>query len=246
MAYGGIIFIPFVFLVPFPDNQLWLWIVLSAGIHLLYQISLTKMHETSPLSYAYPIARGTGPLIVVIFSYLFLHENLQLLEALFICTLISGIFLTIKSGSINHGHQHTKLHIQYPLLTGIMIASYTLVDAHAVKQSSNIFTFIIWSGFVQSPLLLIVALKARGPKILKQSLAIWKYGLPTTLVAQGGYALALTAYSIGNVGEIAALRETSILFAGILGYYWLKEPISNRKALALTIIFISAIAVTIF
>jgi drug/metabolite transporter (DMT)-like permease len=243
MAYGGLVFIPLGFFVPLPGNHIWPWIIGSAIVHLLYQISLTKMYETSPLSYAYPIARGTGPLLVAIFSFFILQETLQPLEFLFIFSLIAGIFLTIRS--VNTHQNKQALTFLYPLLTGIMIAGYTLIDAHAVKSSENILSFIVWSGIVTSPLLLSVALKERGVKILTQSLNVWRYGIPATLIAQAGYALALTAYSLGNVGEIAALRETSILFASLLGYFWLKEPMPKRKAFALTIILVSAICLSI-
>ncbi|UTW54938.1 EamA family transporter [Kordiimonas sp. SCSIO 12610] len=248
MAYGGLIFIPIVFFIPAPDIELWGWIGLSAIIHLLYQMSLTKMYEVNPLSYAYPIARGTGPLLVTVFSVLIFKDTITLLELLFIASLVLGIFLTIKTSDHPSKGVGTdnETNTLYPLLTGVMIAGYTLIDSHAVKISENLLTFIIWSGLAQSPLLLIIALRKRGFKILKQSLKVWRYGIPATLIAQTGYAFALTAYSFGNVGKIAALRETSILFAGLIGYFWLKEKVSAQKAMAFILIMSSAVALAVF
>lgn len=245
-AYGGFAFVPFTFLVPLPTFELWLWIIFSAFIHLSYQRSLTKMYEKNPLSYAYPIARGTGPLLVAIFSLFIFQTALEPLEIVFISSLVFGIFLTVRSAPKanidDSSTEHNKFNVIYPLITGTLIASYTLVDAYAISLSDEILTFIIWSAVIQAPLFFTMAVKDRGIKILAQSLRTWRHGLPAALVGQIGYALALTAYSFGNVGKIAALRETSILFAGILGYFWLKENMSRQKAIALFIIMISAVA----
>lgn len=245
-AYGGFAFVPFTFLVPLPTFELWLWLIFSAFIHLSYQRSLTKMYEKNPLSYAYPIARGTGPLLVAIFSLFIFQTALEPLEIVFIASLVFGIFLTIRSApkanidDTNTGHN--KFNAIYPLITGTLIASYTLVDAYAVRLNDNILTFIIWSAVTQAPLFFAIAMKDRGSAILIQSLRSWRYGLPAAIMAQLGYVFALAAYSFGNIGKIAALRETSILFAGILGYFWLKENMSHQKAVALFIIMISAVA----
>jgi drug/metabolite transporter (DMT)-like permease len=230
-SYGGIAYLIIAPFVPFPEPALWGWIFASVCFHMIYQISITKMHEHNPLSFAYPIARGTGPLIVTLVSYFFLGEILSNLELLFIAILIGGIFLTIQ---VKDSDGERK--IIFPILAGFMIASYTMIDGTAMKLADTPVSFIVWSNIASAPLLFAFAYRDRGRAIIRSALSVWRMGIPITLIAHLGYAAALYAYRMGTLGEIAALRETSILFAAIIGYFWLKEPINGKRWAALALI----------
>ncbi|PCI61359.1 MAG: hypothetical protein COB37_08360 [Kordiimonadales bacterium] len=238
-TYGGLLYVPFVLFVPFPDVALWGWIAASAVIHLGYQLALAATLDRGALTFAYPVARGTGPLLVGIFAYLVLNEGMTLWKLSAIAVLVCGIFVTARVGN-KEDHRNGKA-LPFALLTGTMIASYTIVDGLAVRSVENPFTYIIWAGIAGSPLILLVGIKQRGWGMVTSSLKVWKLGLPAAVLAHGGYALALTAYTLGSLGEIAALRETSIIFATIIGVLWLKEPFSKNKLAAISLIALGAL-----
>jgi len=240
MCFGGLMFAPATLLVPFPSIEVWYFIAGSVSVHLFYQIMLTKMHEHNPLTFAYPIARGLGPLLVTIASFFLFTNSLDLKEVGFISILVAGIFLTSRKEE-----SQTNTNIVYPILTGFGIATYTIVDGIAVKHSEEALSFIVWSGLMAAPPLYVYALKTRGGSIMADALRAWKVGLPTALIAQIGYVIALFAYRFGNLGEISALRESSILFAAAIGYVWLKEPLSKRKLFALVMIFTGTAALAL-
>lgn len=240
-TYGGLLLLPFAVFVPFPDAELWGWIGASMVCHLLYQSFLAKALDSNPLTVAYPIARGTGPFIVALFAYFILGDDITLIDTVCIAVLVSGIMFTISlkgSGS--------KTALIYPFATGLSIASYTIVDALAVRSAANPYTFIVWAGVMAGPLIMITGIIQRGRGIVATSARTWRRALPVTFAAQGGYALALLAYTYGSIGEVAALRETSIIFAAIIGTLWLKEPLSRRKTGSIFLIALGAISLRFF
>lgn len=237
-SFGGFLYLPFIPFTPLPDAEMWPWLVASGITHLLYQLCLARMMDQGALTLVYPVARGTGPLLVALFSYFFLSGTLSLAQLGLITMLIGGIFLTAKPDDRSPANPKAVLAA---LATGSMIATYTIIDGLAVKRADEALTFIIWSGIVAAPLIFLVGLKQRGLRIITEAGRVWRQGLPASFMAHGGYALALYAFSIGNLGEIAALRETSIVFATLIGVLWLKESIGLRRIAAIFIIALAAL-----
>ena len=235
---GGILYVPFTFFVPFPDADLWPWLIASGAAHLMYQLCLARMMDKGALTLVYPIARGTGPLFVALFAFFFLGDGLGIAQLLIITLLVGGIFMTAKQDKSSPA---TRTAVLAALATGIMIATYTLIDGIAVQNAKSAFSFIAWSGVVAAPLIFMVGLQQRGPRVILEMKSVWKQGLPASVMAHGGYALALYAFSIGNLGETAALRETSIVFAALIGTFWLNEHLSPRRLYAIGVIAASAV-----
>jgi len=237
-AYGGLLLAPFAVLLPLPEADLWYWIGASMACHLCYQLLLAKALEKNPLNVAYPLARGTGPFIVVLFAFFFLGDTMSLMDILSVGVLVTGIFLTISFKQLSPTNRAALI---FPFATGLMIAAYTIVDGLAVKSTDTPYVFIVWSAVASAPLVMIVGLYQRGWSVVAASSKLWRKGLPVAIAAHGGYALALMAYSLGSLGEIAALRETSIIFAGIIGALWLNEPLTHKKSLSLLLIATGAV-----
>lgn len=235
---GGMLYVPFTFFVPFPNADLWPWLIASGAAHLMYQLCLARMMDKGALTLVYPIARGTGPLFVALFAFFFLEDDLGNWQLLIITLLVSGIFLTARQ---DEDSPASRTAVFAALATGVMISGYTIIDGLAVQNAKSAFSFIAWSGVVAAPLIFMVGIHQRGPRVITEMKSVWKQGLPASVAAHGGYALALYAFSIGNLGETAALRETSIVFAAIIGTFWLNEKLGPRRLGAIGIIAFSAV-----
>jgi drug/metabolite transporter (DMT)-like permease len=235
-GWGSLLFLPLIPFAPLPDGRLVAYIAVSVCIHLIYQLSLTRALTIGELTFVYPVARGMGPLLVALFSLVFMAGDLLPIEFGAVLILVSGIFLTI-------GHKAgNRAGLAPALLTGTMIAAYTLVDGFAVKGTADPLTFVIWSAIGFGPVIMTYTALRHGRAFLIGSLATWPRGLPASVLSQGGYGLALYAYSLGSIGEVAALRETSIVFASLIGAFWLKEQMSRRKIFAIVLIAVGAVA----
>lgn len=240
-GFGGVLYLPFLHLAPLPPPDLWPWLGASFIIHFVYQISLTKALEMGALTFIYPIARGLGPTLVALFSYLFLAGEMSLPEVGAVMILAFGIFLSTSTGKKDKATGNDTSGFFFAVLTGTMIAAYTIIDGLAVRRAPTELTYIIWSGLGFSPIFIAYGLWQRGPKIFKDAVAVWRPGMTAALIAHTGYGIALYAYSIGSLGEIAAIRETSILFAMAIGTLWLREKVSRRRWMAVPLIASGAI-----
>lgn len=234
-GWGGLLYLPLIPLAPLPDASMMAFIAASTAIHLVYQLSLTRALDVGELTFVYPIARGLGPLLVAVFSLFFLPGDFEPLEFVAVLVLVSGIFLTTRNKTGN------RAGLGAAILTGCMIASYTLIDGTAVKAAENPLTYVIWSGIAFAPILMTYTSLRHGRRYLWQCLGAWRHGLPASLMANTGYAIALYALSLGTIGDIAALRETSILFATLIGALWLKEKVTSLKVLAVSLIALGAV-----
>ncbi len=236
--------LPLLMLVPAPSGMDWWWIAVSVVIHLAYQLSLARMMATADYSLVYPLSRGLGPLVVVLVSLGFLGEQLNGVETLAIVVLITGAVLAGLAGA-----QKLQLPPASALfwagLVGLLIGSYTLVDGSAVKTMSPL-TFIFWSNILIMPPMMLFLFQTNGPALAGRLEASWLRGLLMTVIAYTGYTMALFAFRLGNLAEIAALRETSIFFAALIGAFWLRESPTQLRLLGITLIAIGAIALKLF
>lgn len=238
-SFGALLYIPFIGLAPLPSAALWPWIAASAAAHLLYQLCLARMMDKGALTLVYPIARGTGPMLVALFAFFLLEDDIGLLQLAAILALVTGIFLTARDDPEQSTGQSAAATAA--LMTGVTISAYTIIDGLGVRRSEEALTYIIWSGIAGGPLIFLVGLRQRGLKLVTSSLKVWRQGLPASFMAHGGYAIALYAFSIGSLGEIAALRETSIVFATAIGVFWLKEKTGPKRIAAIGLIALAAI-----
>ncbi len=243
---GAVLALPFVFFLPPPSPDLWIWIALSVGIHTAYQLLLSAAYRYGDLSLAYPVARGMGPLLVALAAPFSVGENLEPLEWIGILLLSGGIAsLAFTSHNGKSAGQKTGKALFFAVLTGFTIAGYTTVDTIGVRLQENAFTFIVWlyifQGLVMGPGVAIFRRRSFLPAVRKD----WRASVAVSVLTLTGYTLALLAFRLGGLAEIAALRETSIVFAAILGAIFLKESLSRYKMTAILVIAIGAVTVKV-
>jgi len=238
---GAVISLPFLMFVPFPSPEGWGWIGASITIHLVYQLSLARMFAAADYSLVYPIARGIGPLVVTFVSVAFLAENLAPVDVAAILILISGAVVAGLASNSQTPHKANAQAFGWAGLVGLLIGFYTLVDGTAVKQMQP-FSFILWSNVLIMPFMLLFLHKTNSAGFNARMYKVWPKALGMTFFSYGGYTLALFAFRLGGLAEIAALRETSILFAALIGVFWLKEHLVHIRLVGISLIAIGAIA----
>lgn len=222
-----------------PDSQSWPYILASIAFHVAYMVALSQAYRYSDFSSAYPIARGTAPILVFGWSFIFLKEVLSATEMLAVFGIIVGImvFSTRRLGEV----VNDRKAIFYALLTSVFIAAYTIVDGIGVRLSGTVSGYIVWITVFEVFPLLLYTYARRGPKVFA---VLSKNARPMFLsgmIAVSGYWVIMWAMTQAPIALVAALRETSIIIAALIGAFYFKEPSGKRRVVAAIIVCISVV-----
>jgi drug/metabolite transporter (DMT)-like permease len=172
------------------------------------------------LGLAYPLMRGTSPLLVALGSNFLLDEAIPALGWLGIVLISGGVLLLGMSAGLLH---HRKA-VLFALSNALLIALYTVVDAQGARESGDVAQYIALLFALDGwPFALLVFLRRKG-QVWTYARERWPIATAGAAASLGSYAIALWAMTVAPVALVAALRETSVLFAFILGAWLLKEP----------------------
>ena len=233
-----------VVILPMPSVESFPYIIMSALIHQGYQNFLLTAYQTGKFTTVYPVARGFGPLVATVISIIFLGVHLKIFTLLSILLISTGvIFIGIFSKSVLRNYK-----ILYTsLATGVFIGIYSVVDGYGARLSMSAISYMSWV-FIFSALFFPIVLKIRKQKnILKTTLTEGKFvfwiGGFFSYVA---YVITVWAFTKAPIPMVSALRESSIIFAIFIGYFYLKEKISLYKIISILLIFIGVIGIKLF
>ena len=215
------------------------FIIASSLLHFFYQVFLLNAYRYGELSEIYPIARGLSPLIILIVSFLFFHEEISKQE-------IFAIFL-ISFSLIIYGLKQFLLKksevkgFVLAVVTGFFIASYSLVDGYGARVTQNPVGFYsvmtIANGFI-----FYFFARCKEKEILKRIILSGKmYFFIGGTASYAAYAIVVWACLYLPIAVVSSLRETSILFAVLLGVFFLKEKINLTKSLLILGLFFGVI-----
>lgn len=230
----AIIILPF--LEP-PAPASWPFIGASTVFQICYFRLLALNYQRSEMSLAYPIMRGTAPLIVTLISVVILHVNLPPLAGLGIVVICSGVL----SLAISHGRGNGR-SVALALLNACVIAGYTLIDGEGVRRSGAPASYTLWLYVLTGPALVTWALLVQRRNFVPYARANWRYGVIGGIGTATSYGLALWAMTMVPVAVVSALRETSILFGVLISATILHERVDRRRIIAVCIIASGAIA----
>ena len=215
-AAWGLLVIPFAGL---PDAAAWKFIAASAFVHWAYYITLSHAYRTGDLSFAYPLMRGTAPLLAAVLAIVFLREWPTPQGALGIALICIGIV----SIAFVRREAHPRAALVFALANAAIIAVYTLIDGAGARASGNAGSYAAWLTFLEAfPFLLWIRLK-KGAAAVDYIARSWRLGVLGGAASLGAYGIVLWAMTRAPVAAVAALRETSVLFAALIGAIWLKE-----------------------
>ena len=233
-----------VVILPMPSVESFPYIILSALIHQGYQNFLLTAYQTGKFTTVYPVARGFGPLVATVISIIFLGIHLKIFTLLSILLISTGvIFIGIFSKSVLRNYK-----ILYTsLATGVFIGIYSVVDGYGARLSMSAISYMSWV-FIFSALFFPIVLKIRKQKnILKKTLTegkfiFWIGGFFSYMA----YVFTVWAFTKAPIPMVSALRESSIIFAIFISYFYLKEKISLYKIISILLIFIGVIGIKLF
>ncbi|MCH9019056.1 MAG: EamA family transporter [Proteobacteria bacterium] len=213
---------------PLPES--WIFIALSVALHCAYFFFLVQAYRVGDLSYAYPLARGSAPLIVAAGAALFAGELLSPLELVAVAVISGGIFSLLLTGG--YGMRGEWRAVAYPIATGVMIAAYTVTDGLGVRLSGNPASYIGWLFlFSAIPIVVLAAVKRRAEALVFLR-RYWKRSIMAGTLAFCAYSLVIWALSLAAMAHVSALRETSVVIAALIGTRLLGEPFGARRVLS--------------
>lgn len=209
------------------------WVIAAGCAHFFYKLFLTYAFERGDLSRVYPIARGSAPLMVGLVSPFFLPDVITPVEFAGIAVLGLGILL-MAQGVFANG-ENRRL-IPYALGSACATATYTLIDGQGARVSGDAVAYIAWV-FVADGLFFAGGMLAwKGLAVLPRQRKAWGVGMIAAAASFGAYAVSVWAMTIAPIAVVAALRETSILFAVMIGWLVFGEKMTRGKALAALVI----------
>ena len=230
-------------LVPSPAPESWPYILGGAGLHIGYQIFLLNSYRAGDLTQVYPIARGLAPLLVAGVSVIFLGLTLQRAEIAAIAVIALGLMSLslVRSGE---GRVNSTA-VWLAIMTGCFIAAYSLVDGIGARLAGTALGFYSWLSVINAVFMVIYLMIVR-PENLISKLNAGKWPLLFAGSASyAAYALVIWSFTQAPIPLVTALRETSIIFALILGVVFMKERLSLMKVVA-TFMILSGAAILRF
>ncbi|HVR93956.1 MAG TPA: EamA family transporter [Casimicrobiaceae bacterium] len=215
----------FVGLVPLPVLDAWPYIAASLVIHFGYYVTLSQAYRTGDLSFAYPLMRGTAPLLVTILGAIVLRE----LPSAQMAVGIALISLGIVSIAFVQRRAHPRAAAYWAFANACIIAAYTLVDGAGARASGNAISYVTWLTFLEGIPFVVWVIVRRGRPALAYLRGSVRIGLVGGGCSLAAYGIVLWAMTRAPIAAVAALRETSVLFAALLGALWLKEGFGWRR-----------------
>lgn len=226
-------------LLPFfhmPAAAAWPWVAGSALLHTGYKLFLIRAYQHGDLSQVYPLARGAAPPLVALGGIFLLNEALPPAGALAVALIAGGVALMAFRGGPGLARLPGPA-LAYALGTAVFVAAYSLADAQGARIAGSATSFALWMFVADGLVMLAYAMATRGlraPAVLFQG---WRTGLPAGALSLGSYWIVLWAFTRAPVALVTALRETSVLFAMLIGVFLLKEPAGRwRWAAAIAIV----------
>ncbi len=234
------------FVVPWPTGNVWLILFGALGIHFVYKLGMALTYSRAAFTVVYPVVRGTGPLFAVLGAWAIFGESFAPVQWLGVAVLLAGIF-GLAAYNLVHveiGRDTLVPALWLAVATGALVALYTTWDAYGIRAVGNPFTFLAWFFLITALDFPVIALlrwrRMDDPPPLA---ALGLRGLLGALIAFGSFGSIMLATRLDKVGEAAVLRETSTVFAALIGWIMLGERVGPRRLGLMALIAAGAVIV---
>ncbi len=234
------------FLVPWPNATTAMILAGAVVIHFGYKVTVALAYQRAAYTVVYPVIRGTGPLMTVMGATVLFFEHFTLQQWLGVgCLSIAMLLLAARNYTEERiDRKGLMIGLAWAVLGGVFVALYTVYDAFGIRQTANPFTFLAWFFFVTAidfPLLALWRSRTLGrPDDIGH--LMWR-GIAGAVIAWISFGGVMLATRLDKVGEAAVLRETSPVFAALIGWFILGEKVGPRRLVLMGMIALGAIIV---
>lgn len=236
------------FLVPWPEPSTFVFLTGAIGVHFLYKMTVALAYQQAAYTVVYPVIRGTGPVVTVIAAALLFSEHFDFQQWVGVACVSGAMILlalrNLREEQVDPGG--LKRGLIWALFGGIMVAIYTVYDAYAIRQAANPFTFLAWFFFLTSldmPIVSMLRVRRLGLRP-EMPILVWR-GFWGAIIAWASFGGLMLATRLDKVGEAAVLRETSPVFAALIGWFILGERVGPRRLALMGLIALGAVLVEV-
>jgi drug/metabolite transporter (DMT)-like permease len=231
--FAGVVTAPFLLAVEVPVAAAWPYIIASMVLHLGYYVALVGAYRAGDLSHSYPIMRGLAPLIVSLCAVVWLGEAPKPMVWLGVLLICGGV---LSLGFIGFRWRESRVALGWALANAGIIASYTLVDAAGVRAAGKPEVYVVWLFTLDALPFSLAIMWLKRQTLVPYAHRFWLRGLAGGALSAAAYGIVLWAMTRAPVAAVAALRETSVIFAALIGAWLLKEGhLARRIAGAATV-----------
>jgi len=224
---GSFLGIPLVAFAGWPVPAAWPYIAASVVIHIGYYLALTGAYRHGELGLTYPLMRGVAPLLVALSATFTLGETLSPLAWAGVLGISCGVLVL---GLTAHAFTVPKA-VGFALANAVIIAIYTVIDGLGVRASGNALQYVATLFLLDGWPFALLMFATRGHAVGRYARHRWPVATLGACASLGSYGIALWAMTRAPVATVAALRETSVLFAVVLGAWFLKERFTPRRVI---------------
>lgn len=245
IAYGLLALPVALFLVPWPEAHHWPILFGAMLIHMVYKLLQAATYQRGAYTVVYPVVRGSAPLFAAIAAGVVFGERFSAVQWLGVALLVSAIFglAVFNWQRLQTGRETLAPALGFAVLTGAMVACYTTYDAWGIRSTPNPFTFLAWFFFLDS-LFFPFAMRHRLAAVPREHwLPLAKRGVIGALVAFASFGSIMLATRLDDVGRAAVLRETSTVFAALVGWLVLGERVGPVRVVLMALIALGAVIV---
>jgi len=211
-------------IVGFPSIVSWPYLLATTVVHTSYAILLISAYRHAEFSLAYPIARGTGPLLVAFAAPLVVSEHLEGPSFFAVTLIVIGILLIGAFG--NERNLGGRRAILFSLATGVLIAAYTIIDGQGARSGSSPHAYAGWLFIlIAIPIIMLARWKLQKASVKSLLAGHWQRGVPVGVLSALAYWVIVWAMSVAPMALVAAARETSILFGALVSWGVLGEKL---------------------
>lgn len=230
---GAMLILPAAFIVAPPDAATWRALALGLPAHFLYQMCLIRAMQGGDLSLVFPVMRGAAPLLTAFSALILLGETLEPSAwlGLLTATVAVASFALPPKGTRLRDHPD-KVALAWAVVTAIGISLYNVADARGVRVAPDPLTYIVWLLLLDGLPMTMLAIWLRRNALAQAVSLRWRYGVTAGALSTLSFGSALYAFSLMETAKVSALRETSVVFAAIMGSLLLGERFGRRRLFA--------------
>ena len=244
-AACGLIALPALCVTGLPPAAAWPWVATSVVLHLGYYVCLSEAYRRADMGQIYPIARGSAPLLTVVLSLVLLHETMSAGALAGVALLGCGVVLLSLRGH-RHSASRNRLALGFAILTAITIAGYTVVDGVGARAAGQANSYAAVLFVLDALPMLVLCLYRHGLAGMAPMRRFLLPGLAGGAMSLVAYWIVIWAMTVAPIALVAAVRETSVVFAGLIAVFILKEPFIRVRAAATALTVLGLVLTRLF